>query len=158
LRYIDLPQRCPRPFELAANIATDDHTGDRESLRDHGWKLVDPHRAAGSTQQFQQYVNFSRAELSCPKPIYRELRTGWLSDRSAAYLASGRPVLAEDTGAIEHYPTDGGFVVFRTIEEAIEKVAEIDANYAFHSRAARHFAEVYLDSRRTLPEMLEASF
>jgi hypothetical protein len=156
MRYLDLPQRSPRLFELAANIAPHDNTGDREALLDHGWKIVDPHQVAASCKQFQRYIAGSRAELSCPKPVYRELRTGWLSDRSASFLASGRPVLAEDTGAGDHYPTGAGLVTFRTMEEAIQKVAEIDANYDFHSRSAREFAESYLDSQRTLTDMLDA--
>jgi hypothetical protein len=157
MRYVDLPQQSPRLFELAANFSPTDPTGDRQSMLDHGWKLVDPHAVAGSCAQYQNYIHHSRAELSCPKPVYRELKSGWLSDRSASYLASGRPVLAEETGASDHYPTGAGLVTFRTMDEAVEKVAEIDANYDLHSCAAREFAESYFDSRRTLTDMLEAS-
>jgi hypothetical protein len=156
LRHIDLPQRCGRPFELAANILPQDQTGDRELLGRHGWNLVDPHVVAGSPRSYQSYIHRSRAELSCPKPVFRELRTGWLSDRSACFLASGRPVLAEETGISDHFDIDAGLVTFGTTDEAVEKVAEIDANYDRHRRAAREFAETYLDSRRCLTNMLDA--
>jgi len=154
LRYIDLPERTQRSFELAANIHPNDQTGDRELLRSHGWNLADPHEIAGSPSKYQEYIRRSRAELSCPKPIFRHLMTGWLSDRSACYLASGRPVLAEDTGFGDHVPVGNGLVVFRNIEEALAGVAEIDGNYAHHSRAARELAERFFDSRRCLKEML----
>ena len=82
------------------------------------------------------------------------MRTGWLSDRSAAYLASGRPVLAEDTGLSHHLPTGEGLLTFRDLEEAVAGVTEIDAHYERHYRAARMFAEEYLDSGRCLSKML----
>ncbi len=156
LRYLELPQRAGRPFELAANIDTDDNTGDRELLRRHGWQLVHPHQVCPSPAAYQDYLRRSRAEICCPKPIYRELKTGWFSDRSAGYLASGRPVLAEDTGFKDHYATGRGFVVFNDLNTALAGAAEIDGNYAAHSRAAREFAEAYLDSRRCLTAMLQA--
>ena len=113
-----------------------------------------PTRVAASPAVYADYVRRSRAEISCPKPIYRELKTGWLSDRSAAYLASGRPVLAEDTGLSDHLPTGEGLLMFRDLEEAVAGVAEIDAHYERHCRAARMFAEEHLDSGRCLSKML----
>jgi hypothetical protein len=156
LRYLELPQRTMRPFELAANIHPEDQTGDRELLRSHGWELVDPWQVAGSPQAYQRYIARSRAEILCPKPIFRELKSGWFSDRGAAYLASGRPVLAEDTGFSDHFPTGEGLLMFHDLSEAIAGVADIDTNYERHRRAAREFAEEYLDSRRGLKTMLSA--
>jgi len=156
LRYIELPQKTGRPFELAANIHPNDQTGDRELLHKGGWNLVDPHEFAASPALYQKYISRSRAEIACPKPIYRELKTGWFSDRSACYLASGRPVLAEDTGFSDRFPTGEGLVAFRNLEEAVAGVADIDANYTRHSRAAGAFAEEFLDSRRCLTAMLAA--
>jgi hypothetical protein len=156
LRYLDLPKRTGRTFQLAANIHPDDETGDRELLQSRCWNLVDPHDVAASPALYQQYISRSRAEISCPKPIFRELKTGWFSDRSACYLASGRPVLAEDTGFRDRFPTGDGLVVFRDLEEAVAGVANIDANYARHSQAARAFAEEFLDSGRCLKAMLTA--
>jgi hypothetical protein len=156
LRYVELPGRAHRPFELAANIHPQDDTGDRETLAAQGWRLVDPHKVASSPAAYQDYIRNSRAEICCPKPIYRELNTGWISDRSACYLASGRPVLAEETGFSDHFPTGKGLVTFRDLDEAVAGVAEIDSNYAQHSLAAREFAEQFLDSGNCLPAMLAA--
>ena len=154
LRVLELPKRAGRTFELAVNLHPDDSTGDRELLLANGWKLADPHQVAASPAAYADYIRRSRAEISCPKPIFRELKTGWLSDRSAAYLASGRPVLAEDTGLSDHLPTGEGLLVFRDLEEAVAGVAEIDAHYEHHCRATRMFAEEHLDSGRCLRKML----
>ncbi len=155
LQYLDLPQRAKRPFELAANIHPQDATGDRELLQGHGWKLVNPKRVARSPSSYRSYIKRSRAEIGCAKPVYRDLKTGWFSDRSACYLASGRPVLAEDTGFSEYLPTGEGLLVFRNLEEAVAGVTAIDANYQRHTRAARELAEEFLDSRRCLQAMLD---
>jgi hypothetical protein len=153
-RYAELPQRAGRPFELAAIIYPDDQTDDREVMLRQGWSPVDPYRVVDSPSAYQRYIERSRAEIACPKPIYRELKTGWLSDRSACYLASGRPVLAEEIGFSDHVPTGGGLVAFRDVDEAVWGVADIDANYERHMRAARELAEEFLDSRRCLAVML----
>ena len=154
LRYLDLPRRAGRPFELAVNLHPDDATGDRELLIGHGWQLTHPYYVAGSPRAYREYIAASRAEISCPKPVFRELRTGWFSDRSACYLASGRPVLAEDTGFSEALPTGSGLLTFTTLEEAVAGVAAIDGDYARHQRVARELAEAHLDSGRTLSAML----
>lgn len=158
LRYITLPRRAGRPFQLAVHLHPRDHTGDRELLRRHGWHPVYPYRVAGSPAAYHRYILRSRAEFCCPKPIHRALRTGWFSDRSAGYLASGRPVLMEDTGIGDRLPAGTGLLLFRTLDEALAGVEEIDAHYARHARAARDLAEAYLDSRRSLSAMLAASF
>jgi hypothetical protein len=156
LRYIDMPRRAGRPFALAANIHPEDTTGDRERMMELGWTISHPHRVARSPAIYQDYIRRSRAEFSCAKPIYRDLKTGWFSDRSAAYLASGRPVLAEDTGFSDHLPTGNGLLAFRDLEEAVDKVKEIDRNYPRHMRAARELAEEHFNSDRWLPAMLAA--
>ena len=156
LRYLDLPSLSARPYQLAANIHPNDATGDRELLTSKGWLLEHPYSVAASPAAYQNFIAGSRAEISCPKPIFRELASGWLSDRSACYLASGRPVLAEDTGISDCLPTGKGLLTFQTLDECLAAVAEIDANYELHSQAARAFAEEYLDSESTLSLMLAA--
>ena len=89
LAYLDLPRVVGRRFELAMNLPPRDRTDDRELLRGAGWRLVHPHRVARIVSGYQRYLRRSRAEFGCPKPIHRELRTGWFSDRSACSLASG---------------------------------------------------------------------
>jgi hypothetical protein len=156
LSYLELPRLAGRPFELAANIHPRDRTGDRTLLKRHGWRLIHPHRVAGTVGGYQRYITRSRAEFGCPKPIHRELKSGWFSDRSAGYLASGRPVLIEDTGLSDHLPTGEGLLVFRNLEEAVAGVAEIERDYVRHQRAARRLAEDVLDARRCLAAMLAA--
>jgi hypothetical protein len=154
LRYLRLPQQARRPFELAVNIHPKDSTGDRELLLSHQWRLVHPHRVLPSPSAYRKYIKHSRAEFLCPKPIYRELKTGWFSDRSVFYLASGRPVLAEDTGFSAYLPTGTGLLAFRNMEEALAGVTAIDADFPRHQRAARELAEEFHNSRRCLNGML----
>jgi hypothetical protein len=155
LKYRRLPELSRRPFEIAANIDPEDTTGDREELQKHRWKLAHPHLVARTPGAYRRYIRKSRAEFLCPKPIHRILQTGWSSDRSACYLASGRPVLMEDTGLSTHLPTGEGLLTFSDIDEAVEKVAAIDADYGRHARAARALAEEFMDSRTCLRRMLE---
>ena len=156
MRYLDLPRRVARRMQLAAYISPEDKTGDRELLTESGWELVSPWDVAGTPDAYREYITSSCAEIQCPKPIYCELRTGWFSDRSAAYLATGRPVLAEETGFSEFLPAGKGLLTFRTMDEAVAGVAEIDRNWNSHSRAARQIAQEYLGSDRCLSEMLAA--
>lgn len=157
LRYLDLPRRAGRPFELAVHFYADDATGDRERLLAHGWSLADPWEVAATLDAYRDYLAASRGEILCPKPLHRELRTGWISDRSVGYLASGRPVLAEDTGAGDLVPTGRGLVVFQDLDEAVAGAAAIDRDWADHARAARELAEACFDARQWLPAMLAAS-
>lgn len=156
LRHVALPERACRPFEIAANIHPEDKTGDREALLKQGWRIANPHTVAKTPSRYRTYIRRSRAEFLCPKPIHRVLRTGWSSDRSACYLASGRPVLTEDTGLGGCLPVGEGLLVFSDFDEALEKVAEIDADYSRHARAARALAEEFMDSRKCLRDMLAA--
>ena len=156
LEYLELPRLAGRRFELAANIGEADPTCDRELLERHGWSLADPHRTSGSPADYQRYIQASRAEFMCAKPIHVAMKTGWFSDRSIAYLASGRPVLAQETGFSERLPTGLGLLAFRDLAEAVAGVAEIDGDYARHSRAARELAESSFDSRKCLRALLSA--
>ena len=157
LRYLPLPRITRRRFDLAVNIGDTDPAGDRELLLRHGWNVVDSYDVAPTPASYREFIQKSRAEFSCPKPIHSQLNTGWLSDRSIAYLASGRPVVAGDTGFSNKLPVGYGFLVFRSLDEAAAAVAEVDANYQRHSLAARQLAESYFDSRGCLSEMLSAS-
>ncbi len=157
LPYLALPRRTGRPFELAVNLSDTDRTGDRELLNGHGWHLTHPHTVAASPADYQHFIARSRAEFGCPKPIHRALRTGWFSERSACYLASGRPVLFEDTGIGERLPTGKGLLLFRDPQEAADAVHAVDRDWEAHARAARDIATEHLDGRRILLAMLEAS-
>jgi hypothetical protein len=157
LRYLDLPRETGLPCELAANFDPRDDTGDPELLRSHGWRLAHPHEQAGTPFAYRRYIEGSRAELLCPKPIYRDLNTGWLSDRSACYLATGRPVVCEDTGFSDRFPTGDGLLAFRDFDGAAAAMEDVHAHYPRHMAAARELATELFDSRRGLSAMLETS-
>ena len=104
---------------------------------------------------YQHYVRTSRAEFSVAKHGYVVTRCGWFSDRSAAYLASGRPVVIQDTGFSEWLPTGDGVLPFRTREEAIARLNDVKARYDVHCRAARAVAEEYFDARLVLSSLID---
>ena len=155
LRFLDLPRRCSANFVLAANIHPRDATGDRELLIRHGWALVHPHHCTRTMAHYRRFIRSSLAEFGCAKSVYTALRTGWFSDRSAAYLASGRPVVAEDTGFRDHLPTGAGLLTFGTLDEAAAAIEELTRNYSRHQLAAREIAEAYLSAERVLSKMID---
>ena len=158
MRFVDLPRRCAAAFELAANIDPRDPTGDLAQLRGGGWALVDPHAVAGGLEAYRVYIGRSRGEFCCPKPIYVEMRTGWFSDRSAGYLASGRPVIMQDTGLGSHMPVGQGLHTFCDLDSAVAAVEAVEADYAAQAAAARAFAQEHLAATRVLARMLEVSW
>jgi hypothetical protein len=152
-KFSSLPQRCGRRFELALDIHAAD-AKDRSLLVENGWHLVDPRRAAGDPDSYRRYVQQSAAEVLVAKNIYVQTNSGWLSDRSLCYLASGRPVLAQDTGFRNLYPVGDGLVTFTTLDEALAGVEAIMGNYRHHTRASRSLAEEYFDSDKVLTKLL----
>jgi hypothetical protein len=150
----ELPRCSDARFELALGIHPDE-VEDLRALREHGWDLVDPREVAGSPAAYASYVRGSEAELSVAKSGYVNSRSGWFSDRSACYLASGRPVVAQDTGFGDSLPLGEGLLSFETATEASEAVAEVKADVRRHRRAARDLAAEHLDSRKVLSQLLE---
>jgi hypothetical protein len=153
-KFIELPQHAPYRFELALNIHPADDK-DRRTLIDNGWQLADPQQKAGDPAAFRQYVQQSSAEFSVAQGIYVDTSSGWFSDRSVRYLASGRPVLVQDTGLAGHLPVGKGLHVFRTLDEAVNGARRIVENYAEESAMARRLAEQYFDSRAILSRLLD---
>jgi hypothetical protein len=152
-KFASLPRLTGKTFRIAIDIHAADAT-DLELLRSNGWSLVDPLTVAGDPQSYQQYIHNSGAEIMIAKNMYVESNSGWFSDRSICYLASGKPVLAQDTGIEKHYPTREGIVAFRTIDEAVAGVEDISEHFDKHSRTARQIAEDYFDSDKVLSELL----
>lgn len=153
-KVIELPTRVDGTFELALRMADED-TAARELLERHGWRLVDPDAVAGDPSAFRQYVQRSGAEFSVAKGVYVDTRSGWFSDRTAHYLASGRPALVQDTGLEQTLPVGEGLLVFETLEDAVEGAKRISDDYDLHARAARSLAEEYFDSDKVLSRFLE---
>jgi hypothetical protein len=150
---IDLPRKTRARFELALGIHPAEP--DLATLQENGWKLVDPRRAAGTPSRYRRFIGRSRAEFGIAKAGYVASRSGWFSDRSACYLASGRPVLAQDTGFSAALPTGDGLLRFENREDVLAGVDAIDAGYLRHRDAARALAERYFDSDRVLSGLLE---
>jgi hypothetical protein len=153
-KLLGLPSLCPGArFEMA--LAIDPADGkDIQSLYDNGWSIVDPKAVATGPAKYQAYIAGSRAELMVPKQMYVQTNSGLLSDRSAYYLATGRPVLARDTGIGQLYPTGEGLLTFSTLEEAAAGVEAINRDYARHARAAREIAVEHFDSDTVLGRLL----
>ena len=120
-----------------------------------GWQLVDPRAVASSPEAFRSYVRGSGAEFSVAQGIYVETGSGWFSDRSVRYLASGKPVLVQDTGFSRELPVGEGLLAFSTLDEAVAGAARIAADYGKHCRAARALAEQWFDSDRVVGALLE---
>jgi len=153
-KFIELPRLVDAEFELALDIDAAE-VRDLEALEANGWRLVDPRAVAGTAAAYRSYVQASRAELCVAQNMYVATRSGWLSDRSLCYLASGKPVLAQDTGFSDNYPVGEGLLAFSTLEEAAAGVEAIERDYERHCRAARALAEEYFDSRTVLSRLLE---
>jgi hypothetical protein len=152
--FAELPAATGVEMELALDIDAAD-AADAERLREGGWRLVPPERAA-SVADYRSYVQTSRAEVGVAKDMYVRSRGGWLSDRSLCYLASGKPVIAQATGFEREVETGAGLLCFADFEEATAAVAEVEGAYQRHSAAARELAAARFDSDRVLAELLEA--
>jgi len=152
-RFAALPRLTGRPFELALDIHPSEER-DVNLLRSHGWALADPGVVTGDPSAYQLYIQSSAAEIMVAKGMYVQTRGGWLSDRSLCYLASGKPVLAQDTGLAGRYPTGKGLLTFDDLEGAAAAVEELSADYDHHARAARALAEERFDSDKVLTRLL----
>jgi hypothetical protein len=153
-KFIGLPTRVNADFRVALEIDPSDEA-DLASLRENGWQLVDPRKAAGDPAQYLRFVQSSLAEFTVAKGMYVALQSGWLGDRTVCYLASGKPALVQDTGLGGHYPLGEGLLAFSTIDGAVEGARAILADPGTHARAARRLAEQEFDSRIVLSRLLE---
>jgi hypothetical protein len=140
------------PLELCLSIAPDET--DRIELEQHGWRLVSPAIHAATPDSYRAYITRSRGEFTAVKHGYAAGRTGWFSDRSACYLAAGRPVIMQDTGFARHIATGNGLVTFDDIDSAVDALTRVDNDYTRHAVAAAAFAREYLDSNIVLPRLL----
>jgi len=132
-----------------------DETDDFSALHHHGWELADPVAVAGSPARYAEFVRASKGEIGIAKEGYVESRCGWFSDRSACYLASGRPVVAQDTGFPKHLPTGDGLLFFATAAEAAAAIDRVSADYERHARTARGLAKELFDSQAVLTRLLD---
>ncbi len=151
LPYLSLPQRTACVLELALGSPS----APRDLLTRHGWRLRDPLTVTRDVWTYLRYIRDSRGEFSVAKQGYAETYCGWFSERSATYLATGRPVVTQETGFSEWLDAAGGVFPFSNQEEALAALEEVTMRYEFHCCAARAVAEKYFDSRKILPLLLE---
>ncbi len=152
-RYLDLPARVPdAQFELAMNISANDP--DRARLEDRGWRMVDPHRVARTPRSYRRYLENALAEFTAIKGVDVSWQTGWLSDRAAAFLAMGRPVITEDTGGAKYLPHNSGFVFVDSVAAAADAAKKVMSDWARMSKEARRSAVDVFDAARNLRKIL----
>ncbi len=152
LRFLAAPKKAGEAFELATNIP-DAKT--RAKFLRNGWRFHSPLQLSVDYWLYRDYVRRSRGEFTVAKDQYVRLNTGWFSDRSACYLAAGRPVIIQQSGFTQHYGNDGGLFAFSSIKEIVEAVKAINADYAKHSRAAREVAREIFEAEKVLASLLD---
>jgi hypothetical protein len=154
-RFVSVPRTSGLPFEIALDIAPED-SGDLERLQQGGWHVVDPSSVAATPSDYRRYVQESRSEFQVAKNIYVDTCSGWVSERTACYLASGRPALVQDTGLDGDITGKEGLVTFRSPEEAVDGARRVDADWSRHARAARSLAMEHFEARRVLQGLVDA--
>jgi hypothetical protein len=151
----DVPRRAGLPFEIVLDLHPAD-AADGERLAAGGWRLRAP-AATATAEDFAAYVRGSGAEFSAAQGVYVHGRTGWCSDRTVRYLASGRPALVQDTGQSDTLPVGDGLLTFATPAEAADRARELVADHARHSAAARRLAEELFAPAPALAPLLEVA-
>jgi hypothetical protein len=148
LKYLELPAHTKQLFELAIN-------GPQDMLRQHGWNTVDAMKISRTPWEYRQFVQRSKAEFGIAKHTYVTNWTGWFSDRSECYLASGRPALVQDTGWTAHLPHGEGLLAFTTLEEAAAGIDRINGDYDRHARRANEIAREHFGAALVLSRLVE---
>jgi hypothetical protein len=153
-KFLDLPRRVPEAqFELAMNLNADDPEIGR--LKAAGWHAVSPHIMTRTPRRYRDYIASAAAEFTAIKGVDVAWRTGWLSDRAAAFLATGRPVITEDTGAGKYLPLENAFRFVADVEQAADATREVLRDWPRLAKTARANAVELFDSAENLRKILE---
>ena len=152
LEYVDLPVRAGVPLELCLTAGEDE---ERHVLEQGGWSVVDAWDVATSPDDYRAYIQRSRGEVSCAKPSCMRLENAWISDRTLCYLASGKPAVVQHTGRSSILPDDEGLFRFRSLDEAVDALAAVEADYEVHSRLARRLVEERFDAEEVVGSVVE---
>jgi hypothetical protein len=152
LKFIDLPRSTAQPFELALACGDDKAI---QLLMLHGWRVVDAMALSEDILPYRNYILSSRGEFTVAKEQYTCLHTGWFSDRSACYLAAGRPVITQETGFSKFLPTGRGLFGFKTMEDILAAVDKIESDYERSCRAARDIAIEYFAADKVVNRLME---
>lgn len=153
-KYLRLPERVVQQCEIALAIDPEDQA-DLDRLQRCGWSIRAPGETVPDPGSFRQYVQQSGGEFSVAKQAYVASNSGWFSDRTVRYLASGKPALVQDTGFSENYPVGEGLLAFSSLDEAVAGAASIARDYERHCQAARRLAEDRFDSDKVLGDLVE---
>jgi hypothetical protein len=153
-RFYGLPRLCGQTIELAMAIAPAE-ANDLAALHQNGWTITDPAAVAATPRAYRSYIRESKGEFGVAKSGYADSSCGWFSDRSACYLASGRPVIAQETGFSRVLPTGRGLFAVSNVEQAAAAIQSLDRDYMGHAREARLLAEEHFDSDKVLRRLLD---
>ncbi|HXG11665.1 MAG TPA: hypothetical protein VNK04_18060, partial [Gemmataceae bacterium] len=151
LKFLDLPRRQRVSFELAAGVSDDV----RRRLLEHGWRLVHSVDISRDVGLYRDYIQRSRGEFTVARDQYVRPNTGWFSDRSACYLAAGRPVITQETGFSKFLPTGKGLFAFRSMDDILAAVDRIESDYQGNCRAAREIAAEYFAAEKVVGSLME---
>src|SRR5262249_9337376 len=150
-KFLDLPRLRPVPFELAAGV----DEGARGRLLERGWRLTHSIPISEDVDRYRAYVQGSRGEFTVARDQYVRPRTGWFSDRSACYLAAGRPVITQETGFSKFLPTGKGLFGFSGMDDVLAAIDEIESDYEGNCRAAREIADEYFAAEKVVGGLME---
>jgi hypothetical protein len=153
LRFLDLPSRTGERFEVAMDVAS--VPGDLAVLRAHGWQVADPRAVSADPFRYRDYLSGSRAEFTVAKDMNIRLRSGWFSDRAACYLAAGRPAIEQDTGFGDVLPLGPGLHAFRTVDDAVEAIRMVEADYPRASAHAAALAQEHFAADRVMAALVD---
>lgn len=155
MRFRELPSLiAPTVLEIAVNAGKTRRTP-RQLLAHKGWRVVDPAEVCPDLDTYRDYIESSKGEWSIAKNGYVGGRCGWFSCRSACYLAAGRPVAVQDTGFGDVLPVGEGLLSFKTVEEAVTSIKDIEGSYQRHAKAARELAAEYFDATKVLARLID---
>jgi len=152
LRFISAPKRAGETFEMATNI---EHAATRRKFERNGWRLRCPLQMSVDYWLYRDYIQRSKGEFTVAKDQYVRLNSGWFSDRSACYLATGRPVITQETGFTKLYGGKAGLLSFQSLDEIADAVIAINREYAKHSRAARAIAREFFEAEKVVKSILD---
>jgi len=150
MKVLDLPSDAPVPLELALPL-----TEDYRLLTEHGWKIAPAVNISRDAETYRDYIRRSHGEFTVAKDQNVRLRSGWFSDRSACYLASGRPVISQDTAFGNILPTGRGLFAFQTRDDIVQALQIIEADYPAQRRAARDIAGEYFAAEKVVGSLME---
>lgn len=154
-KFLDIPQQRPLQFEMATNVSENERENVRCLLQKYGWSQVDAVELSQDMKNYRAYIQGSRGEFTVAKEQYTRLMSGWFSDRSACYLAAGRPVITQETGFSKFLPTGKGLFAFKTMEDILAALDAIESDYTGNCRAAQEIAAEYFAAEKVLGSLME---